>query len=407
MLRQTYRFIRAHFLHSLIAESQALPFPPGKPAIEIVGLFYNASGLGESARLCAQQLRDEGYKIRCTSVEDFLFKKKEIPWDFQDDAKEDEIGLRIIHLNPPMIPPYALRVGKRNFSSLYNVGYWAWELEHLPPEWVKSLSYINAIIAPSNFTCETVRHYTNKPVFKVPHAVRIEKTAPDMRAKLGFNDDDFIVTSVFSVQSSLERKNPEGLIAAFTQAFPDTDNAHLVFKVSAASIDKDRLIAMAQNHPRIHFIDDIWPHEDILGLIQTSDIYASLHRSEGFGLAIAEAMILGTPVMATNWSGNTDFCTQENSFLVDYTMINVESTHPDFVRAGMSVWADPDIAHAAYILRAVYEDPTEARQKTALCLSLTNNYFQEKFYGVALSELEGLYHTLNTACKKNIGSVQQ
>ncbi len=388
MVRPLYRIIRSALLHSVIPESKTLPFSHNRKGVEVVGLFHNATGLGESARLCARQLKEEGFKVRCTSAEKFLFKDNELDWAFENTANEDEIGVRIIHLNPPMIPPYALRIGLRNFASVYNLGYWAWELEHLPPEWIKSLRYINAVMGPSDFTSNTVRRYTDKPVLKVPHPVKIGSVTPAMRAKLGVPENDFLVTCVFSMQSAVERKNPEGLIRAFLQAFPNDSNAHLIFKISRIGTDKGRLEAITQNHPNIRFIDDIWPHQDILGLIQASDVYASLHRSEGFGLGMAEAMLLGTPVVATDWSGNTDFCTEENSFPVGFSMVSVKSDHSEFAKAGSSVWAEANIHQAGHILQAIHDDPTLARQKAALCMAKTNQYFSGPRYQQAFQSLQ-------------------
>ncbi len=380
-------------MHSLIPESKALPFENGRNGIEIVGLFHNPSGLGESARLCARQLHSNGYKIRCISAESFFYKKRELDWSFENTAEAHEIGLRIIHLNPPMLPPYALLGGVRSYTSTYNVGYWAWELEHLPPEWVKALSYINAVMGPSNFTVNTFRRYTDKPVLKVPHRVQVNTVTSGIRDRLGIAPDCFLVSCIFATQSSLERKNPESLIRAFLQAFGTDNKACLVFKISNIGPDKDRLEQMTRGHDNILFIDDVWPHEDILGLIAESNVYASLHRSEGFGLSLAEAMLLGTPVIATNWSGNVDFCNTENSFPVGYSKINVRSSHSEFLKAGASVWAEPDIVQAARLLRQIRQNPLEATAKAERARVTARDYFTTSHYRDAVEYLR----TLNPA----------
>lgn len=390
MLRRLYRLTRASLLHSLIPESKALPFENGRDGIEIVGLFHNPSGLGESARLCARQLQKDGYKIRCTSVEKCFFKKREIDWSFENTAQEDEIGLRIIHLNPPMMPPYAFLKGIARYASTYNAGYWAWELEHLPPEWIKALSYINAVMGPSAFTVETFRRYSDKPVLKVPHPVEVDSPANGIRKRLGIAEDCFLVSCVFATQSSLERKNPESLIRAFLQAFGADNKACLVFKISNIGPDKDRLVRMTRGHDNIRFIDDVWPREDILGLIKESNVYASLHRSEGFGLSLAEAMLLGTPVIATSWSGNVDFCNADNSFPVGYSKTAVRSTHSEFLKAGTSVWAEPDIVQAARLLRQIRQNPAEAQAKAARALETATAYFREPHYRKAVEYLRSL-----------------
>lgn len=387
MFRRIYRIIRSTLLHYLIPQSRVRIFENGQ-AIEVVGLFYNASGLGESARLCAQQLKDEGFKVRCTSIEDFLFKQKEIPWEFVNTAREDEIGCRIIHLNPPMIPPYALRTGLQKFSSIYNIGYWAWELEKLPAEWIKSMRYINAIISPSNFTTATMRRHTDKPVMTVPHPVKIASAASNIREKIGLKPTDFLVSCVFSLQSSLERKNPKALIEAFLKAFGNSSNVYLVFKISKIGKGKEALSELARSHKNIFFIDDVWSRGDILGLIQTSNVYASLHRAEGFGLALAEAMLLGTPVMATNWSGNVDFCNDRNSFPVNYTMTSVKSRHTEFSKVKNAVWAEADEEQAAAILKSIYSNPTEALAKAKICMAETNQYFTMPYYSQVFQNME-------------------
>jgi len=386
MFRRAYRTIRSGLLHSLIPESQVPPFERGQ-GIEVVGLFHNASGLGESARLCATQLKSEGYKVRCTSVENFLLKHHEIGWEFEDTAGKDEIGLRIIHLNPPMIPPYALRLGLKKFASVYNIGYWAWELEKLPREWTKSLNYINAVMGPSDFTASTMRHYTSKPVFTLPHPVTIRKVTDNIRERIGIGKDDFLICSVFALESSLERKNPQALVNAFLEAFGDKPDAYLVFKISKIGDGKAELLALSKDHKNIRFIDDVWPREDILGLIKTADVYASLHHAEGFGLCMAEAMLLGTPVVATNWSGNVDFCHEENSFPVGYSMVPVRARHSEFARARNSVWAEADVHQAAAILRQIYEDPSLAKKKAEFCMTNTNQKFSQPRYEPVLTKL--------------------
>lgn len=357
--RLAYRKLRAHLLQRLIPQSR-IEFPASpKPSIEVIGFFHSISGIGESARLCAQQLSEDGYKVKCTSVEKYFYKPHEIAWDWASENSnnaDEKIHCRIYHLNPPMLPTVIMQMGINDFQRTYNIGYWAWELEVLPKEWILALKYMNAIFTPSHFTSRVIQHYSAIPVLTVTHPVTPGKYTDDIRTRLGINEDAFLVSSIFSFGSALERKNPVALIRAFTQAFTSADNAYLVLKANAGddSPDKKTLLELIAGHPHIKLIDQHWSREEILGLIHCSSIYASLHRSEGFGLTIAEAMLLGTVPLVTNWSGNMDFCTTENSFLVSSHQIAVNSSHPEFKDLHHAHWADADINSASALLQQAF-----------------------------------------------------
>jgi glycosyltransferase involved in cell wall biosynthesis len=390
MLRHLYRKLRKNILHHLIPVSRAEIFAAGREAVEVVGFFHSASGIGESARLCALQLKKMGVKVRCTSVEKMFGKPLETEWSFDDTVAADEIGCRIIHLNPPMMPPVAIKMGLRNFSRVYNIGYWAWELEKIPAEWVHAVRYVNAVFCPSEFTSQTIRKYTDKPVETVPHPVAVGPLRAGMRAHLKLSDQAFVVSSLFSFGSALERKNPYAAVTAFAAAFGKTDDAWLILKSNHGgnSGEKKQFLDFIKPYPQIRLIDDIWEKEEVLGLIKASDIYLSLHRSEGFGLPIAEAMLLGTPTVVTDWSGSRDFCNGSNSFPVSFTLIPVKSRHPEFAELDQVKWADPDSAAAAGMLKKIYLEREIARAKAELCLRESNGYFSEPRYIHALNKLK-------------------
>jgi glycosyltransferase involved in cell wall biosynthesis len=387
-IRRLYRGLRATVLQRMIPRSRAPIFAGQKQAIEIVGFFHTASGLGESARQCALQLHQQGHKIRCISVERFFLKPVELEWHLGDTAQEHEVGCRILHLNPPMLPPVIFRLGLSRYRRVFNVGVWAWELEQIPQEWRNALGYINAIICPSEFTSTAIRQYTDKPVLTVAHPVTAGIAQEGVRQALGLDEGAFVVTSVFSFGSALERKNPQAMVSAFLQAFADTPNAHMVLKTNRAD-DSDAtkaFMAMIAQHANITQIGEIWDKEKIVGLLKESDVCLSLHRSEGFGLTMAEAMLVGTPVVATDWSGNTDFCNDENSYPVRFTPIAVDSAHPEFAGMGAMTWADADVSHAAEQLRSILDDPQRAARKIAKAFEL-QSFFARPAYTNALNSL--------------------
>lgn len=388
IIRRLYRWLRANYLHSLIPASREPIFSRQRGAIEVVGFFRTASGLGESARQCAVQLQQQGHKVRCISVEPFFRKPAETEWDFVDNASADEVGCRILHLNPPMLPPVIFRLGLRRYRAVFNVGVWAWELEKLPKEWRNALPYINAITCPSEFTCEAIRQYTDKPVITAPHPVTVGIAAAGMRGELGISESAFVVAAVFSFGSALERKNPVAMVQAFTQAFAAYPNAQLVFKTNRPddSEETQAFLALIKGNPRISLFSGIWPREKVIGLLASADACLSLHRSEGFGLTMAEAMLVGTPVVATDWSGNTDFCTAQNSYPVRYQRIPVKSSHPEFANLQALTWADADVAHAAEQLRSILLDGETAQRKVAAAYRV-QDYFARPAYGMALQAM--------------------
>lgn len=369
LARSAYRTFRATLLHHVIPKSTAVIPTHKKPVIEVIGFFQSISGIGESARLCAQQLAADGYQVKCTSVEGYFRKPVEIQWDWPAQFNDEPVHCRIFHLNPPMLPTAILQMGISKFKETFNIGYWAWELEIIPQEWANAIRYMNAVFTPSEFTTQVIQRYTSIPVLTVTHPVTRGEFTPGMRSKLGIPDDAFLISNIFSFGSAMERKNPVALVKAFTGAFSEADNAYLVLKANAGvdSPEKKQLLDLISQNSHIQLIDQHWSRADVLGLIESSSVYASLHRSEGFGLTIAEAMLLDTPALVTAWSGNMDFCTEQNSFLVPFQQIAVNSNHPEFKGLAHAQWADADVNATINLLKRIYEQPELIEEKKRCC----------------------------------------
>lgn len=392
IIRPAYRAFRAGVMQRLMPISSApLVMGPDK-VVEVVGFFRSLSGIGESARLCALSLKESGIPVRCISVESVFRKPEQCAWTFDDAPADWPVATRIFHLNPPMMPPAILSMGRERFSTAYNIGYWAWELEEVPAEWARAMArgYVNAVLTPSEFTSTALRAYTSRPVMTVPHPVHLAEVSPaqGMRERLGIVADDFLVSGVFAFGSAMERKNPQALIAAFKKAFPEGRGATLVLKSNSGSESEKKIIAdMIGAAANIQLIDAYWSKEDLAGLMAASDLFASLHRSEGFGLPIAEALLLGVPVMATDWSGNTDFCTRENGFPVPYTRIPVVSAHPEFADLSRLTWADADTDAAARILRDAADNRDILESRKIRARDSVLGYLHRRTYADVLSVL--------------------
>jgi glycosyltransferase involved in cell wall biosynthesis len=245
---------------------------------------------------------------------------------------------------------------------VYRIGYWYWELSDLPAEVVERISLVDEVWAPTRFVAEAYRKRLSVPVRVMTPGVSLPPFRRRSRAELGLPTDKYLVLFTFDMASTLARKNPLGLIRAFRTAFRPDEPVGLVIKVSRGAkwpADSARLTSAAKD-AGVMLIDRVMPRDEVLALLDSCDCYASLHRSEGLGLGMAEAMLLGKPVVATNYSGNTDFMTPATSYLVDFREVAIPADVPPYP-AGF-VWAEPSVDHAAELLRRVYGLREEAAE---------------------------------------------
>lgn len=241
------------------------------------------------------------------------------------------------------------------------IGLWFWEVSVLPPEHARAAALLDEIWVTSEFVREAVEAATDVPVRVIPMPV-LPVTAPTTfrREHLGLPEGPLFAFS-FDFNSVFERKNPLATIAAYTAAFGPDDGATLVVKSINGHRDPlayERLRWAVRARPDIRLIDGHWHEFEMQALIELSDCFVSLHRSEGFGLHLASAMAAGTPVIATGYSGNLAFMNDEVSFLVPHRLVEVGSGNGPY--PAHAVWAEPDVAAAAAFMREVVDRPGHA-----------------------------------------------
>jgi glycosyltransferase involved in cell wall biosynthesis len=179
------------------------------------------------------------------------------------------------------------------------------------------------------------------------------------RTDFGLRPESFVFLFYFDAHSFVERKNPVGLIRAFRKAFSKSEDVYLLIKCSHGKRSMLRILNKAcENHPNITIVDAILSRAALVALLSKCDTYVSLHRSEGFGLTLSEAMNLGKPVIATGYSSNLDFMNDSNSFLVKYKLVELKKRYGPY-QEGFR-WAEPDVSHAAELMREVYQDRERA-----------------------------------------------
>lgn len=256
----------------------------------------------------------------------------------------------------------------------YTIGNWVWEMPQIPDSWLRHFDRINEAWVPSSFTQGIFQRHTNLPTYVMHHPIDVPTSPNPSRAEFGLPEHRQVFLFTFSVGSGDGRKNPWGVINAFERAFGRSEAADaplLVLKCQHSADYPDLMQALHQRMTDVNglLLDASYPRPQFNDLLACSDVYVSLHRAEGFGLGMAEAMCLGKPVIATGYSGNMDYMTPETSYLVDYTLRYVQPDDHryrpellDLYHVGLQ-WADPNTDQAAEWMTRIAEHPDEARQR--------------------------------------------
>jgi glycosyltransferase involved in cell wall biosynthesis len=307
-----------------------------------------------------------------------------------------DYGINCIIINPDMLYRLPTWLSFSEWTSRYNVAYWFWELPNFPNQWQYAIPMVDEIWVNTEFNAKAMRQ-AHQRVVKIPFAIEfaMPSTSYD-RAYFDLPEQGFAFLVTFDFHSSITRKNPQAAIAAFLQAFADPKTpAYLIVKSINGHLHPGEFAQMqecAKGDPRIIFIDRHLTTEETRALMQCADCYVSLHRSEGLGLGMAESMYLGKPVIATAYSGNTEFMNEHNACLIDYQEIAVP--HNDYPHAQNQVWAQADIAEAASAMqRMVRDEPWRTSlAKQARADMLEHHSFTKMGNAIAkrLSEIKAL-----------------
>jgi glycosyltransferase involved in cell wall biosynthesis len=325
--------------------------------VNILSHFSFPSGIQQAALFTKRALETAQFGISCRDVPVFP------PFDVEDRAPF--LGLEVFPTTIINVAPQSLSVayergGLLRRSGIYRIAYWAWELDSIPEEWVELTRLIDAIWAPTGFVADAFRQRMPLPVHEVLPGVELSEIEPVTKADLGIPAANYVFLFMFDMCSQMARKNPLGLIRAFRAAFGRSDNATLVIKVSRGGSHPADLseLEQAAREAGVIVVDEVLSRARAFGFIQMCDCFVSLHRAEGFGLCLAEAMLMGKPVIATNYSGNLAFMHSGNSLLVDYTLAEIVEDNPIYKKGNH--WAEPSIDHATELMRYCYNNPAEA-----------------------------------------------
>ena len=309
-----------------------------------------------------------------------------------------DYDVTLIHLNPSEMLP-VLEALPRHLLQSYRIAFWYWELPIFPAQWQHVFDYVHEIWVASHFTQATIASVAPVPVARIPLPIQVQAQSVS-RADYHLPDNRFIFLYSFSPTSTIGRKNPFAVIEAYRRAFANSSDAPLlVIKTHHLDTPYGQQVAtpLRQQIASVGglLIEDNLSRQAMWNLLSLSDCYVSLHRSEGFGLGMAESMALGKPVIATGYSGNMDFMTTHNSYLVRYALREITPEDHQYFPAMSQVyevgqlWAEPDIDHASQLMRHVVEHPAEAYRmgqqaqsdmQTGYSLAATGHAMQQRLH---------------------------
>lgn len=335
-----------------------LPYENGRyeHGVNLIGNICAESGLGQSCRLVASALDKTGFPLS-------IYKYEQLGAEGQGDhswknrlSKELPYDVNLIHINPHELGLAFIQQDAFVWNYRYNIGYWLWELEEFPDEWIPCFQCLDEIWAPSEFICNSIRKKTTLPVRCMPYYVDVHIGTIYERKHFGIPEDKFLYLMMYDQSSCMERKNPIGVLNAFKMAFEkENENVGLVIKINNPTPESRKQIrSVLDGYTNVYLIEETLSRDEVNSLTKCVDVVVSLHRAEGFGLVLAEAMLLGTPTVATNWSSNTEFMNENVACMVDYELITIEKDMPPF-KAG-NRWADANLDQAAGYMKKLYED---------------------------------------------------
>ena len=335
---------------------------PMSLAVTIVGHPFAPIGMGEHLRAAARACIAAGIDVKLRDV--YAYNKPEVIDTAGDLAplltSKLESDLSIFVLNGDEREKAFAKLGPELQHAGRKIVYPAWELSKYPTVWVKELAHYDELWTTSRHSEEAFKA-VGKPLFRMPLPVEPAQGAYHSRRHFGISDSAFVFLFSFDFTSFMERKNPRAVLEAFqatVRARPHADTT-LVIKVNNAAHAPAQFEELQRNlkplGKRVHLLEGTMTDSEIKGLIGCANAFVSLHRAEGFGFGMIEAMYLGKAVIATSYSGNMEYMTPETACLVDHRLVPVERGQYPYGEG--QVWADPDVGQATSHMIRLLDDP--------------------------------------------------
>lgn len=329
--------------------------------IALVGHPFAPTGRGEDVRCTFRSLRHASIKPKLVDIYELSIPDETEHLEFSHVCTKQSSEINIFHINADEVEQALTHLSFNQPWTGYNIIYPAWELANYPEQWGNELDKFDEIWAPSKFIYDSIKPACKKPVFHMPLACEVSLTSFLSRRYFGLPEDKYTFLFLFDIRSYIQRKNPLSIITAFRKLLKQRpySKAHLVLKISGGASSpkdllnfKDKLSDISNN---VTIIEKSMSDNEIKNLLRNSDCFISLHRSEGFGRGMAEAMYLGKPVIATSFSGNMDFMNHETSLEVGYELTAVNNG--EYPHAKNQTWANADTDQATNYMMTLVDNP--------------------------------------------------
>ena len=330
--------------------------------IDVLGFFTAEHGVGEAARVLTSTLQAAGVPVSTIDYTDTQSRREHL-FDCDNVSRNKVLMMAV---NADHLNEAHRRLDRKFFRKRYVIGQWFWELEEAPQWFGPAFAHVDELWAPTRFIETMLRKHapSQVQVKYVPlPVVTPQVDASISRSRFGL-DDRYMFLFAFDFMSVMKRKNPLALIEAFCSAFAEGEGPMLVIKAINGDkrlVERNMLRDAVRKRSDIVLIDEYFTKVETSTLTSLADCYVSLHRSEGLGLTMSEAMTLGRPVIATGYSGNLDFLSGANSFIVPGLRVKVGHGAEGYSPEAM--WMEPNVSEAAKYMRYVYENQAEAAQK--------------------------------------------
>ena len=338
----------------------------GAFGVNLYGYAHGELGIGEDIRQMAVALQSQGILV---CILNFQPGSNISQADRSADSlivTEPRYGINIFCMTGIETTRYVCEKGLSALEGRYNIGLWPWELPDWPESCRHAYACVDEIWGISEYTAHAHRHAAPRPVMPMSLPVELGVVGEQTRSDFGLPENPFLFYFAFDINSNAARKNPEGLIEAFQKAFPteNQDQVGLVLKISHPETSCKlwaKIRKIAKRDKRIRVVEKTLRRPELLALFKACDCLVSLHRAEGFGRCIAEALLLDKQVIATGFSGNLDFCHEPRVALVRHSMRAL--TAKDYMWGEGQSWAEPDLDHAAELMRSIWKNPRETRHR--------------------------------------------
>lgn len=367
-VKKALKTIEQALFRSVLAQTPVLTFEQAPPphtlppfGINLSGYIQGEFGVAEGSRASIQAIESAQIPFVLNNIKASIHRDYDLTYGRFSEKNPYRINL--MHVNADVIQEYIKEKNTAYLDNRYNIAYWFWELSNFPSKWQSSFKSLNEIWVASTFCQESIAKVSPIPVVKMTFPIHINETQiVSDRKKFGLPKDKFLFLFSFDYLSIFERKNPLGVLRAFNSTFGGRDDVLLVLKGinMEHTPEKEALLAGEVNRPNIRLMHGHLNRRDMLTLIATCDSYISLHRSEGFGLGMAQAMYFGKPVIATGYSGNMEFMNQNNSFPVKYKLTELEQDYGPYEQG--NVWAEPDPDHAGHLMQLISRNTVDVRK---------------------------------------------